>query len=64
MIEKRLFNIAETMEYLNVSRNTIVRLMGEGKLVNVSISRSFMFDRQDIDNLIQTQKKTLDLKAS
>lgn len=64
MIEKRLFSFKETMAYLGIGRLAITRLMKEGKLMNISISNSFRFDKNDLDNFIETQKKTLVLKAS
>ncbi len=65
MIEKRLLNIDETMLYLGIkSKNTITKLIKEGKLKNISLDRNLKFDKNDLDLMIEDQKKTLIMKVS
>ncbi|NMN57836.1 excisionase family DNA binding protein [Xanthobacter sp. SG618] len=50
--EKRLISIPEVQNILKVSRGTIYRLMGAGKLTGRKIGKSVRFDISEIHGLI------------
>lgn len=59
MSEKRLFNSKEAMEYLSIkSDRTLRSLVKENKLKSVIFDRHLRFDKQDLDQFIEDQKKT------
>lgn len=58
MSEKRLFTSKEAMEYLGIkSDRTLRTLVNEKKLISVSFDRHLRFDKNDLDDFIETQKK-------
>jgi excisionase family DNA binding protein len=61
----RLLGVNATASYLNVTEQTIRRLMARGVLTPVRLPavRRILFDRQDLDRLIESGKtgdKTVD----
>ena len=50
--DKRLVSIPEAQDILKVSRGTIYRLMGAGKLTGLKIGKSVRIDISEIHGLI------------
>lgn len=50
--QKRLLTISEAQEILNVSRGTIYRLMGSGKLTGRKIGKCIRINFDEINSLI------------
>lgn len=50
--EGRLLTVKEAMTLLNVSRQTIHRLVADGKLVQVKIGRAVRFSQHDLERFI------------
>jgi len=53
---KRLMSLAETATYLGVSPWTVRELQWKGHLPRVNLSRKLLFDRADVDRLIDRTK--------
>lgn len=56
--EQGLLTVAETLEFLRISRMTLHRLVNDKKIKMVSIGRRSLFDRRDLDRFISRQKVT------
>lgn len=55
-MEERLLTIKEAMKYLKVGKNTIYKLIHEGKLKPVKIGKRTLLDKADLDRLIEESK--------
>ncbi len=53
---KRLFTVPETAVYLGRSSNSVRELERSAKLIAVRIDGRVMFDRSDLDDLIEASK--------
>lgn len=52
--EEKLYTAEEAAEYLRVSYSTVLRLIGEGKIIPFGkVGRSYRFTRQGLDASIQ-----------
>jgi excisionase family DNA binding protein len=60
VMETRLLDFDAAANYLNVNRQTIRRLIARGVLqpVRIPTLRRILFDRQDLDSLIESGKVT------
>lgn len=57
---KRLFTLKECMKYLGIKDyRTLSKILNEYKIPIISLVSQKMIDKNDIDNLINTQKKTV-----
>jgi excisionase family DNA binding protein len=58
VMETRLLDFDAAANYLNVNRQTIRRLIARGVLqpVRIPTLRRILFDRQDLDSLIESGK--------
>ena len=54
---RRLLSLAETASYLGVSPWTVRDLQWKGRLSRVALSRKLLFDRADLDRLIEAAKE-------
>lgn len=54
---RRLLTLPETAAYLGVSPWTVRELQWKGRLPRVALSRKLLFDRADIDKLIDATKE-------
>jgi excisionase family DNA binding protein len=57
-IKHRLLTIQQAAEYLNSSRRFIRSLGWSGKFPYVRFGKRILFDRNDLDNFIESQKST------
>jgi len=57
--QRRLFSLAEAAAYLGVSPWSVRDLDWKGRLPRVKISRRLLFDREDLDALIDREKDVL-----
>jgi len=55
-MNKRLLNIGETAKYLNVSVNTIYSWVCQRRIPFVKLGRRLLFDIEDLDRWIESQK--------
>ena len=55
---RRLLSLNDTAAYLGVSPWTVRELQWKGKLPRVRISHRLLFDRGDLDRLIEREKDT------
>ena len=51
--ERAAFSIEETCRYINASRPTIYKLMGDGSLPSFHIGRRRLILREDLDKFLQ-----------
>ena len=54
---RRLLNLNETASYLGISPWSVRDLQWKGKLRRVALSRKLLFDRADVDRLIEAEKE-------
>jgi excisionase family DNA binding protein len=54
--EKRGFTVKEACIYLGISRTTLYRLVDQGSITHVNIGGRIVFDRKDLDDLIEKSK--------
>jgi excisionase family DNA binding protein len=54
---KRLLSTIETMEYLNIGKTTLFKLVKEGKLKPVKIDSNLRFDIEDLNEFIEKSKE-------
>jgi excisionase family DNA binding protein len=54
--EKRLFTVNEACVYLSVSRMSLYRMIQHKEIAPVSIGGRTLFDRKDLDELIEKAK--------
>jgi excisionase family DNA binding protein len=60
--EKRLFTVNDACTYLSISRMSLYRLIQQKKLSPLTISGRTLFDRNDLDELIERSKSTISKK--
>lgn len=60
--EKRLFTVNDACTYLSISRMSLYRLIQQKKLSPLTISGRTLFDRNDLDDLIERSKSTISKK--
>lgn len=53
---KRLLTLQEAASYLGLSPWTVRELQWKGRLPRVRLSRKLLFDREDLDRLIEAEK--------
>ena len=53
----RLLTLAQTAAYLGLSPWTVRELQWKGRLPRVALSRKLLFDRADVDRLIEASKE-------
>lgn len=54
---RRLLTLNETAAYLGLSPWSVRDLQWKGRLPRVALSRKLLFDRNDLDRLIETEKE-------
>ena len=54
---RRLLTLAETAAYLGLSPWTVRELQWKGRLARVALGRKLLFDRADVDRLIEASKE-------
>jgi len=54
---KRLFTVNEACTYLSISRMSLYRMMERKEIAPVKIGNRTLFDRKDLDELIERAKK-------
>ncbi len=55
--EKRLICVEEATKYLGVPKSTIFSLAWRRKIPSVRMGRHLLFDRQDLDQMIEAGKR-------
>jgi excisionase family DNA binding protein len=55
-MERRLFSVNEACHYLHLSRATLYHLIERKEIVPVNIGGRTLFDRKDLDELIERSK--------
>lgn len=53
---KRLYSVKAVMEYLDISRTTLYKLISSGQLLPIKLGKSVKFDTADIDLFIDKKK--------
>jgi len=56
--ERRLFTVNDACTYLSISRMSLYRLIKQEKISPLMISGRTLFDRKDLDELIETSKSS------
>mgnify|MGYP000899334590 FL=1 len=54
---KRLFTVSQACTYLSISRMSLYRMMERKEIAPVKIGGRTLFDRKDLDELIERAKK-------
>ena len=54
---KRLISVEETAKYLGVQMSTIYSWAWRRKIPSVKIGRRLLFDREDLDRMIESGKR-------
>jgi excisionase family DNA binding protein len=54
---KRLFTVKETCTYLSISRMSLYRMIERREITPVNIGGRTLFDRKDVDSLIENSKR-------
>ncbi len=52
----KLLSVNETMSILNISRQTIYRLIKQGKLLPIKIGRKTLFKEEDLKKFIEESR--------
>ncbi len=55
--EKRLFSVGDAAKYLGVQKSTIYAWAWRRKIPSVKMGRRLLFDREDLDQMIETGKR-------
>jgi len=55
--EKRLLGVEEAAKYLGVQKSTIYSWAWRRKIPSVKLGRRLLFDREDLDQMIETGKR-------
>ena len=55
--EKRLFSVEEAAKYLGVQKSTIYSWAWRRKIPSVKMGRRLLFDREDLDWMIEAGKR-------
>ncbi len=56
-MENRLLNVEGSAKYLGVRKSTIYSWAAQKKIPSVKIGRRLLFDRKDLDGLIEKNKR-------
>ena len=56
-LKKRLLGIEEAAQYLGVTKSTLYSWAWRRKIPSVKMGRRLLFDIQDLDRLIEAQKR-------
>ncbi|MCZ6625220.1 MAG: helix-turn-helix domain-containing protein [Deltaproteobacteria bacterium] len=57
---KRLLSVAEAATYLGVQKSTIYSWAWRRKIPSVKMGRRLLFDREDLDRMIQERKRGIE----
>ncbi len=55
--EKRLFSVEDAAKYLGVQKSTIYSWAWRRKIPSVKMGRRLLFDREDLDRVIEAGKR-------
>jgi excisionase family DNA binding protein len=55
-LDKRLLTVKQVCNYLSVSHTTVYRMIERKELSPITIGGRTLFDKKDIDNLIETAR--------
>jgi len=55
--ERRLLSVEEAAKYLGVQKSTIYAWAWRRKIPSVKIGRRLLFDREDLDQIIESGKR-------
>ncbi len=55
--EKRLISVEEAAKYLGVQKSTIYSWAWRRKIPSVKMGRRLLFDREDLDRMIEVGKR-------
>lgn len=53
MVDKRLYNISETAEYLGLAVGTLYNLISQKRIEYVKLGRNVKFDKNKLDKMIE-----------
>jgi len=53
MTDEQLWTVSDVMEYLQVSRRTVERLVDAGELRSLKFGRNVRFRREDIESFLE-----------
>lgn len=53
MVEKRLYNIKETAEYLGLAVGSLYNMISEKRIEYVKLGRNVKFDKNKLDKMIE-----------
>ncbi|MEM2932466.1 MAG: helix-turn-helix domain-containing protein [Nitrososphaerota archaeon] len=56
MIQDEVLTTSEAIKYLKTSRQTLIKLVREGRLPGNKIGRNYRFLKADLDRLIRGEK--------
>ncbi len=59
-MENRLLNVEGSAKYLGVQKSTIYAWAARKKIPSVKIGRRLLFDRKDLDDIIDRQKRPVE----
>ena len=59
-MENRLLNVEGSAKYLGVRKSTIYSWAAQKKIPSVKIGRRLLFDRKDLDDLIEKGKREVE----
>ncbi len=59
-MENRLLNVEGSARYLGVRKSTIYSWAARKKIPSVKIGRRLLFDRKDLDGLIEKNKREVE----
>ena len=59
-MENRLLNVEGSARYLGVQKSTIYSWAARRQIPSVKIGRRLLFDRKDLDKLIEEQKRGIE----
>lgn len=57
MVMKRLLNVEELAEYLNLQKQTIYNWLSQEKLAGMKIGGVWRFDKREIDKWLRSQAR-------
>jgi len=55
--EERLISVEDAARYLGVKKSTIYSWAGRRKIPSVTMGRRLLFDREDLDRVIEAGKR-------
>lgn len=60
-MERRLLNVDEAADYLGVQKSTIYAWASRRKIPSVKMGRRLLFDREDLDLMIEQRKRGVNI---